>query len=269
MLRILSLGAGVQSSTMALMYKHGLLSPMPDAAIFADTQDEPEAVYQWLDWLEAQLPYPVHRVTRGNLMKSATRVKVTRDGARSYIETAIPVFTVEGLRKGKGQRHCTRDFKIKAIQRKARQLLGLQQVRSTVPLVEMAIGISTDEFDRMKASREPWIVNRHPLIDDVNMSRQDCIDWMQSMGYPEPPRSACKKCPFRSDEQWLSLTPEEFAEAVQFEKDLQHAYRLASQIRSVPYLHSSRVPLDQVKFDMQHRIDLNKFRNECEGMCGV
>lgn len=49
-LNIISLGAGVQSSTMALMAAHGEITPMPDAAIFADTQAEPKAVYEWLDW---------------------------------------------------------------------------------------------------------------------------------------------------------------------------------------------------------------------------
>ena len=34
----LSLGAGVQSSTLALMAAKGEIGPMPDAAIFADTQ---------------------------------------------------------------------------------------------------------------------------------------------------------------------------------------------------------------------------------------
>ena len=37
-LNIISLGAGVQSSTMALMAAHGELTPQPDYAIFADTQ---------------------------------------------------------------------------------------------------------------------------------------------------------------------------------------------------------------------------------------
>ena len=36
-LRILSLGAGVQSSTIALMMKHGEIEPC-DFAIFADTK---------------------------------------------------------------------------------------------------------------------------------------------------------------------------------------------------------------------------------------
>ena len=58
-IHVLSLGAGVQSSTLALMAAKGEVGPMPTAAIFADTQAEPASVYKWLDWLEAQLPFPV------------------------------------------------------------------------------------------------------------------------------------------------------------------------------------------------------------------
>ena len=64
---IISLGAGVQSSTMSLMAKHGEITPMPKAAVFADTGGEPRKVYTWLDWLEKQLPFPVYRVDNGNL----------------------------------------------------------------------------------------------------------------------------------------------------------------------------------------------------------
>lgn len=51
MFRVISLGAGVQSTTMALMAAHGEIGPMPDCAIFADTQDEPPEVYDHLAWL--------------------------------------------------------------------------------------------------------------------------------------------------------------------------------------------------------------------------
>src|SRR3990167_5386150 len=77
MLNIISLGAGVQSSTMALMAAHGEITPMPDCAIFADTQQEPMAIYKWLDWLETQLPFPVYRVTKGDL--GADFIKALRD----------------------------------------------------------------------------------------------------------------------------------------------------------------------------------------------
>ena len=63
---VLSLGAGVQSSVMALMAAKGQITPMPDYAIFADTQAEPDHLYSWLDGLEEKLPFPVIRVTRGS-----------------------------------------------------------------------------------------------------------------------------------------------------------------------------------------------------------
>jgi 3'-phosphoadenosine 5'-phosphosulfate sulfotransferase (PAPS reductase)/FAD synthetase len=66
LLRVLSLGAGVQSTTLALMAAAGEIEA-PDCAIFADTGWEPKAVYQHLDRLERCLPFPVHRVSKGNL----------------------------------------------------------------------------------------------------------------------------------------------------------------------------------------------------------
>jgi hypothetical protein len=50
-LRILSLGAGVQSSALALMIEQGELPPI-DAAIFADVKGEPKKVYEWLEYLK-------------------------------------------------------------------------------------------------------------------------------------------------------------------------------------------------------------------------
>lgn len=284
MIRILSLGAGVQSSTLALMYakehafamsngSHRGIGRPPDAAIFADTGGEPAAVYKWLDWLEKQLPFPIYRVARGNLWEAATRVRTTRDGERSYVAIGIPVHTVEGLRKGIGMRQCTKTFKIDPIERKARELTGMKRITKKDGVqVQMLIGISLDEYERMKPSRRPWIEASWPLID-AGMSRADCLTWMERNGYPLPPRSACTYCPFHSDDEWLNLTDSEFADAVQKEKQLQDAYEAASAIRSKPYFHRSRVPLDQVKFKPTGGKDLakqlNMFRNECAGMCGV
>jgi hypothetical protein len=273
-LHLLSLGAGVQSSTAALMYERGELSPKPDAALFSDTEEEPDEVYRWLDWLEQQLSYPVHRISRGNLKKAALTVRRTRDGERTYIRTAIPAHmtTDVGVRAGIGMRACTRDFKITVINAKARQMLGGGAQRGSEIRVMMAIGISLDEVERMRPNPKKWIKSHWPLID-AGMSRADCQAWMERNGYPQPPRSACKFCPYRSDDHWLSLPANEFAEAVQFEKDLQAAYAEASEVRSVPYLHESRVPLDLVKLragrvNMKAQ-QMNLFRNDCVGMCGV
>ena len=67
---VLSLGAGVQSTVLALLAAQGHEQvPLPDAAIFADTGWEPQGVYDHLDWLETQLPYPVHRVSKGHRLQ--------------------------------------------------------------------------------------------------------------------------------------------------------------------------------------------------------
>lgn len=58
-IHILSLGAGVQSSAMALMAAVGEVTPMPAFAVFADTGDEPDDVYTWLERLRQLLPFRV------------------------------------------------------------------------------------------------------------------------------------------------------------------------------------------------------------------
>ena len=65
-LTIISLGAGVQSSAMAIMAAKGDF-PSVDCAIFADTGYEPKAVYKYLDFLKKILPYPIHIVAKGNI----------------------------------------------------------------------------------------------------------------------------------------------------------------------------------------------------------
>lgn len=61
---ILSLGAGVQSTALALMAMRGLIEK-PVAAVFADTKAEPEAVEGHLKRLREMLDFPVYEVTEG------------------------------------------------------------------------------------------------------------------------------------------------------------------------------------------------------------
>lgn len=126
----LSLGAGVQSSTLALMAAAGEVTPMPEVAIFADTQAEPAGVYRWLDYLEAMLPFPLDVVGKGNLELAALKVHTSKKGG-AYLKTAIPFFTVDSKgKKGRiGQRTCTWDYKIQPIIRHVRGLVGPQAMK--------------------------------------------------------------------------------------------------------------------------------------------
>lgn len=267
---VLNLGAGVQSSTLALMAAAGEITPMPDFAIFADTQAEPKSVYTWLDWLEKQLPFPVHRVTAGNMTEHMMTMRTAKDG-RVWTKSMIPAFmqAPDGS-IGLLGRSCTADYKIAPILKNLRRLCGIKRGEKNVQITQW-IGISYDEIQRMKPSRDAWTQHRWPLIER-EMRRHDCIAWLKRNGFPEPPRSACVYCPFHSSKEWRKLKddePEAFAEAVRVEKELQRTKAKAAD-RSIPWLHRSCVPLEEI--DLSTETDagqLDMFGNECEGLCGV
>jgi len=264
MLRILSLGAGVQSSTLALMIAHGEL-PMVDAAIFADTGWEPKKVYEWLDWLESQLPYPVYKVQKGNLRTDTISRSNTSGGRFASIPWHMVMPNGD---RAMGRRQCTHEYKLIPLTKKTRELVGLvPRQRAKGILCQMLIGISTDEALRMKPSKEAWKVHQWPLIDQ-RMSRTDCLNWMSKKGYPTPPKSSCIGCPFHSDTEWRSIKadPESWADAIQIDKVI----RNQPKIRGQQFMHRSCKPLDEV--DLSTAADhgqVDMFNNECEGMCGV
>ena len=104
------------------------------------------------------------------------------------------------------------------------------------------------------------------------MTRTDCFKWMEANGYPEPPRSACFYCPYHSNKEWNRLkteSPEEFAQAVEFEKSAQERAKECEVLRGTPFLHNSKVPLDEIDFTDKHNDQFDfGFISECEGMCG-
>ena len=270
----LSLGAGVQSSCLALMAAKGEIGPMPDAAIFADTQAEPASVYRWLYWLETQLPFPVVRVTRGSITAESLKVRTFKDDPeRKWVKSLIPAFieNPDGT-KGIMGRQCTWSYKVEMLEKTARKLAEIKRGQKDVTVTQW-IGISWDELQRMKHGRKPWVQHRWPLIER-KMTRRHCLEWMEANGYPKPPRSACMYCPFHSDAEWRRLKdeePEAFAASIQFEKDLQAAKAQTDNQRGIPYLHSSLKPLDTVDFstDIERGQGAFDFNAECAGMCGV
>ncbi|TCQ01797.1 hypothetical protein C8J34_12621 [Rhizobium sp. PP-F2F-G36] len=295
-LRILSLGAGVQSTTLALLAAHGEIGPMPDCAIFADTGWEPRAVYDHLAWLMSPnvLPFPVHIVSAGNirysLMEAASGRRWASIPAFTKIVTPagteVPVLdenedgelvevstrrtATETISIGMIRRQCTGNFKIVPIRRKVRELAGLTRRRSPKhPVVEQWLGISQDEVARMKPSREAWQVNRWPLIER-RMTRHDCLRWLDRHDYPRPPKSACIGCPFHSDAVWRTMRdedPEAWLDAVAVDRAIRTGLR---GIRGEVYLHRSAVPLDEADLSTAaDRGQLDLWPNECEGLCGV
>jgi hypothetical protein len=272
----LSLGAGVQSSTLAFMAACGEVAPMPTAAIFADTQAEPKSVYKWLEFLIKELPFPVIVETRGDLSKDNSLIRTATASGKVCIDSLIPAFLVTQNSSNVAttilQRRCTGRYKIDVVQKAIRKLLGKQQIPTdSEALCEQWIGISLDEAHRMKPSRVSWIRNAWPLIDR-RATRRDCFAWMKEHKLPKPPRSACVFCPYHSDAEWKRLQdeePEEFRKAVLFERRFQRAAAKTDTMHGKPFLHRSFVLLDQVTFHPKLMPKVDLFGNECEGMCGV
>lgn len=267
-MKILSLGAGVQSTTLALMAAAGEIE-MPDAAIFADTGAEPVSVYEHLNKLKTALPFELFIVSAGNIKEDVLRG--TNSGGKKRF-AAVPYFLDRGKNGiGMGRRQCTSEYKIIPIQKKIRELLGYKP-RQRIPdnSAEVWIGISTDEAIRMKPARVNWQKNRWPLIE-LGINRAKCQDWLTNHGWYAP-KSACTFCPFRSDESWIhmkSTDPDSFEEAVMVDRAIRDGIH-AQKLKAVPYIHRSCKPLDEV--DLRSDAELGQgdlFGNECEGMCGV
>lgn len=274
-LRVLNLGAGVQSSTLAMMYQLGELEPIPDVAIFADTGWEPKKVYTWLEHLEGNLTrIPVHRV-------KAKPPRSLHDGLREDMIASVfggrfsgvPLYTESPGGGGQLRRLCTSNYKIEPIERHIRELLGVKRVPRGVA-VEQLFGISLDEKYRAKPSPVSWVVRRWPLIFERPMTRADCLEWWKAHNYQTPPRSACIGCPYHSDYEWRDMKlnrPEEWADAVEFDRAIRGGVR---GTREKCYLHSSLMPLEDV--DLSTPEDLGQLRlfdaswfPGCEdGMCG-
>jgi hypothetical protein len=281
-LRYISLGAGVQSSAVLVMSALGWYDcPKADVAIFADTQDEPAYVYEYLQHLKKfgeEHGIPVEVVTAGRLSTDGTtRGEVYKDpetGAVGYRGgfLRIPGFTIgDDGRPSMLRRQCTREFKIAPIEKRVRELLGFKK-RQRIPkhAAEALIGISRDEIQRVKDSQTPWVRNRYPLID-AGLYRGNCIEIARRGGLPTPRKSACVFCPYHDDAYWREIreeSPAEFAAACDYDDRIRDSSQ-AGCARPV-FLHRSLKALREVDLsvDATPQLDFG-FQNECEGMCGV
>lgn len=260
-LTVLSLGAGWQSTTLALMAAHGEVTPMPDYAIFADTGNEKRATYAHLDWLATKLPYPIIRKVRSGKSLSAETIEHYRgDGGSPY----TPPFFYDG---GMLPIRCSKEWKTRVIIKELRRQLGYEYGERVVRTkVEMWLGFTTDEAHRMKPSEAKWITNRWPLVER-RMHRGECEPWLTRHGYPLPPRSACTHCPLQTDGEFAIMAPDDFKEACAFDDAIREG---GGGTDGPLYVSRHLRPLRDIDFAaLANTRQLDLFGNECEGMCGV
>ena len=218
---VLSLGAGLQSTALALLLDEGRLdAAKPDYAIFADTGAEPPWVYETVEALSQRLSYPMVTAALGNLEADTWSMlhgeRVEHRHKSYYVD--IPVYGQSGLMP----RQCTTYYKIRPIRAMARQLAGWPCT------VDMYLGISRDEVVRVKESRVKYIRHLYPLLD-AGWSRLDCATYLAAE-HPDIPvgRSACYFCPFHSPAEWRQLakkSPELMARAIELDDALQEVKR--------------------------------------------
>lgn len=280
---VLSLGAGVQSTALYLMFARGEMPMKLDAAIFADTQEEPGEVYRHLEWLKSLGGPPILTGTAGKLGDDLVSGRNSTGGRFA----SIPAFTTKngGETVGITRRQCSKEYKTEVIGKVLRrEILGLQPGRTAGKGVKVNqfIGISLDEAGRavrmQKNVPAPKYINRQfPLIDGLR-TRAEIKGYLQPLVPHETPRSACVFCPYHDDYEWdkqKRTDPEGWARSVEVDAALRTPGSVVNrQMDQQMYLHRSCKPLELVQLEPKPpasravQLPMN-FAPECEGMCGL
>jgi len=191
-----------------------------DVALFANVGDDSEEPATLTYVREVMIPwaaerdFPVHildRVKRDGTVETLWG-RLMKEGSRSV---PIPIRMSNGA---PGRRACTADFKIAVVAKWLKANGASKDDPATV-----AIGISTDEFQRIGNKRcAPHETVTYPLID-LMMNRQDCMNTTARAGLPVPGKSSCFFCPFHRPSVWAEQRrdhPELFWKSVELERTL-------------------------------------------------
>ena len=277
--RVISYGAGTQSTAMLLMGLTGKLHSRPDFGVFADTGGEPEEVYDYLylikDYVKKEFDFDIIIVkNKTNIVEDLLNPKVSKHG-NTYISNSPPLF-VRHNKDGKDymlNRNCTTTYKINPFHKYLKKILNIKrQNPEQFKMIEQWMGMSLDEMQRMRTSQDWYLILRYPLIE-VEMVRNESIRFVERFGLPTPPRSACTFCPYHSDHAWKRIKksfPDEFQKVVELEEKLQEGLKENPGIKGVPYFHKSLKNIGDVNFgEEQYDLFDDGFLNECDGVCGI
>ena len=230
--KVISLGWGVQSFGLAAMSALGVL-PKVDAAIHADTRHERQETYRfaekWTPWLEE------HGIKVVTVQSRQTEPisKVNNPGIKIPAHTT----TLDGQPSGSLSGRCTFEWEILPINRWILKNLGSN--------TEVWLGITLDEVERVKASRDKRLINRFPYLEmlDRPWRRSDVITWLINNGLEVPAKSGCYFCPFHGLSTWREIKKNkaDWSKAVELDRQIRHFLP-----DFVCYLSSSRIPLEEV-----------------------
>lgn len=241
-LRAFSFGGGVQSVACLVLAAQGRIDFK--TFVFSNVGDDSEhpGTLRYLE--EYAKPFAelhglelitVHKRTKDGEIETLFG-RLTKEGSRS-----LPIPVRMSRTGAPGTRSCTADFKIKVIAKFHKD----QGATPANPAV-VGIGISLDEFQRMRsASGVPHQTLEYPLID-LGLDRADCERIIAEAGLPVPPKSSCWFCPFHTVKAWARMRDEEpelFERSVQLERMLND--RRAMLGKDPVYFSSRLKPLDK------------------------
>jgi hypothetical protein len=245
-------GGGTQSVAIGILIIQGRL-PKPDVSLIVDTGREKGSTWLYYDnWLKPALKEAGVDLVRVRKEDFAT-VDLWSKNGESFL---LPAFSsVTDGEIGKMTNFCSHEWKTRVAHRYLRRTLGMEAK------YRKWMGFSLEETRRWMKQRDNPLI-RLPLVNDVPMRRQDCIDLVKSCGWPSPPRSACYMCPNLSNVEWLEIKtnrPWELEAASSIEKE-------AQKIDPNVWLHQSHIPIDQVVFEEPQTEE----QRQCgSGECGI
>ncbi len=222
MTKLWSCGGGTQSAAIAALIIQDRIEK-PDAAVMVDTEREKSQTWRYL-----------REVLQPALLAVGVVLTVVPKGDFATVDLygkngdlLLPVYTADG---GKLGGFCSNEWKRRVIMRWCRAQ-GFTEVQNW-------LGYSLDEAKRVKAAGERWFQPWYPLIE-MRLRRADCVNIVEAMGWPTPPRSACWMCPHMTNAEWRHLKetdPSDFQKAIVLDQ-------LIRDEDSNAFVHRSGTPL--------------------------
>lgn len=195
----LSYGGGVNSTAlMVLLCEHKLPQYEPFRFIWADTRDEQDETYEYID-----------RTIRPYLRGHGHVLETVCD--KEGVLARWQRLSTTGNRM---LRTCTDHGKIRPITR------HIEAHTTRGNAAEQLLGIDAGEAHRARPSLPTDPFPKHYPLVDLDLDRAGCVAIIESAGLPVPRKSGCWHCPFMRVGEVLALAkerPERFAQIVALE----------------------------------------------------
>lgn len=280
-LKILSCGAGMQSTALALMscankllsegrckgfnFQYTELVPIYDAILFCDLGFEPSWVLTQVHFIKQACEWagiPFH------ILKSDLHKDYLNDFGKKRV-VSIPFWTISADgKKGKMMRNCTLDYKITLMQNFVRwNLLGYKKGQRTKPgdlkAHEMHLGFSKEEEKRCSENPHKMFVNKFPLCE-MNLVRADNYAYIKDVWGLETKASACTFCPFHRNYFFQYIKKNDlpqYEDLIEFDNMLERE-QPNTKINSKLYISRSRKRIAELVPEECEDAEYFTYRNE-------